>query len=157
MIIRATLLLGAALGTCAAAHAETRAIEGHGFAKNRANQTIRFDMAVSQVDDAAAQGRIEFKWRNGAREVTVTCARPNGVRVGPREARTSGRAVMTVRANGNTVKTEGEVFVAAFDSADNAHRDRVRFRFVRDPFGSPEGDFFFEGEVVDGNIVVRKS
>jgi hypothetical protein len=70
-----------------------------------------------------------------------------------------GRAVASVTRNGETRRWEGIVRVTAWDlkNSENPNgRDKLRMRFIRNPWESPEGDFYFEGAVTDGGLEVKK-
>jgi hypothetical protein len=135
-------------------------MEGRGIAANRNGVRANFAFRVAKRDNNPPVGTFEaaFPIRNDARVVISTDA-PRyaaGVR---NYGRFSGPGTATViTAQGRRV-VEGMVFVSMWDNGDNSGqtKDRLRIRFIRDPFGTPEHDFFYEGAVVDGNLVVRTS
>lgn len=153
------LVASAALAVSMSANADTRLIEGKGEAKNREGFVSHFDLRVAQTNDAAASGKFLFTWKRLDAEITVTTLNPRAVRVAEHEGRMEGPAKVTVKRNGQVNSWEGTVFFTGLDllTKTGANADKVRMRFIRNPFEAPEGDFFFEGPVVSGNLVVKKS
>lgn len=149
----------AALASVALAQAETRVIEGRGVAKNAAGIPARFGVNVRQVDNTTPTGQLEFGWTAGDRTILITCLHPRFVGVREHEGRMHGPAKVTVKRGTETRTWEGTVYFTALDlrrpDGGTGH-DKVRIRFIRDVWGNPEGDFFFEGVVTEGGVSVLK-
>lgn len=141
------------------AHAESRTIEGRGVAKNRDGISATFAGRANQVDHNTPTGRFEISWMRGDVKISIVCESPRGVAVRNREGRLEGGAVVTVTKGADVRRWEGAFRMTAWDlkNAENPNgKDKIRVRFIRNPWESPEGDFFFEGEVTDGNLAVIK-
>ena len=153
------LVAGAALGATAVANAETRLIEGYGAAKNAAGLMAQFQVRTIQVNNNAASGRLTFVIKRSDSTATIVCERPRYVAITEHQGRFEGPAKVTVKNATGERTWEGNVFFTGWDlkPAVANKADKVRVRFIRNPFESPEGDFFYEGEVTDGQLVVRKS
>lgn len=152
------LVATTAVMSALSAQAETRLIEGNGNAKNREGILAHFELRVAQTNDGPAAGKFLMRWKRADAEILVTCDHPRYVAVRDREGRFEGPAKVVVRKNDGVRSWEGNVFFTGWDlNPASAHPDRVRMRFIRNPFEAPEGDFFYEGEVVLGNLVVKKS
>jgi hypothetical protein len=154
-VIATTVAIFAALS----AHAETRSITGHGVAKNAAGLLARFAVNVSQVDTNPAIGRFEMGWTHGDAKIAIVSDHPRVVLVRENEGRFYGPAVVTVTRGTDVRHWSGTVYFTALDRHDAHHTtspDLVRCRFIRDPWQSPEGDFFFEGLLTEGDVAVKK-
>jgi len=155
-----TLAVLFVVGSTLGASAETRTITGHGAAKNREGLVSRFEMRLGQVNSDPAAGRLAMSWTRGDVKVSIVCERPHSVGVREHEGKMAGLAVATVTKGTDVRHWEGTVYLTCVDLRDATHTtqpDRIRMRFIRNPWESPEGDFFFEGLVTDGDISVKKS
>lgn len=149
-----------ALSAALVARADTKLIEGRGVAKAPDGVTAAFNLRVGQVDPNPPQGRFEMSWTRGGVTVTVTSATPRFVGVRDREGRFHGPAMVAVKKGNDVRRWEGTVYFTALDLRDanrQERKDRVRVRFIRNVWEAPEGDFFFEGEVTEGNVLVKKT
>lgn len=148
------------LSAALVARAETKLIEGRGVAKSADGVAAAFNLRVGQVDPNPPQGRFEIVWTRGDATVTITSAAPRFVGVREREGRFHGPATVSVKKGNDVRRWEGTVYFTAMDLRDASHpdrKDRIRVRFIRNVWESPEGDFFFEGPVTEGNVLVKKT
>ena len=155
-----SLMAALAVATALAAHADTRVIEGHGIAKNRDGIAAAFNLRVGQVNNDPAQGRFEMSWTRGDVKIKITTEHPRFVGIRDREGRFEGPAIVTVTKGADVRRWEGTVYFTALDLRDANHqqlKDKVRVRFIRNVWENPEGDFFFEGEVTEGDVSVKKT
>jgi hypothetical protein len=162
MSIRVLKSLAAALLATAFVPASAGSVhmEGRGVATNHFGVRANFAFRVGKRDNEPPVGTFEaaFPLRNDAR-VVIACENPRYAGAVRNYGRFSGPGTATIiTAQGRRV-VEGMVFVSMWDSGDNTGqtKDKLRIRFIRDPFGTPEHDFFYEGVVADGNLVVRSS
>ncbi|MBS1724288.1 MAG: hypothetical protein JSS66_15200 [Armatimonadetes bacterium] len=160
MRVSHVVLLAGLAAASALACAQNKLIEGRGTARNTAGLNAAFAFHVTQEGTNAALGRIEVGWRVNDVQIGILCEHPRFLGITEHQGRAYGPARVKV-TRGTTVKyIDGTVYFTAWDlrpPEGGTHRDRIRVRFIRDPWGSPEGDQFFEGEVMDGDVVVRQS
>jgi len=160
MRLKSILAVSIATFATFVAQAETRSIVGHCVATNADHIAARFNVNVSQVDNQVPAGTFEIGWKRGDANITLACNHPRAVLVNEHQGRFYGPAVATVKIGDNIRRWEGTIYVTVLDRRDANHqteRDVLRVRFIRDVWSNPEGDFFFEGLVTDGDIVVKKT
>lgn len=131
-------------------------MEGRGVATNRAGLRTSFHFNVRKDDSNPPVGRFEAGWSRGDARISVSTENVRYAAVVRNFGRFSGPGVLKVTTTQGVREVEGVVYVSMWDNAPGGSGpDKIRIRFIRDPFGSPEHDHYFEGLVVDGNLVVR--
>ncbi|MCW5938142.1 MAG: hypothetical protein KF884_08695 [Fimbriimonadaceae bacterium] len=142
-----------------AAFAATQVIEGQGVAENPQGGRAEFAMNVRKIDPNRPTGTFTASWNAGDARITVALASsPSILQVRERVGRFSGPAIKRVRTAQGVTETRGWVYVNCVDLNDPRNpgnrKDEFSVRFVRDLWGSPDGDVFFAGSVVRGDIAV---
>jgi hypothetical protein len=154
----ATALLAA---SSAFAQADVRhLIEGRGVAVNPNNLRAAFEMRLVKEGLNAPTGNFVIGWTRENAQIRISLTHPAGMNTMENVGKFSGRAVARVVINGQARETPGQVFVTVVDGRNREHPngvDRIRVRFIRDIWGSPEGDHFFEGVVREGDILVKRT
>jgi hypothetical protein len=142
-----------------ASFAATQVIEGQGVAENPRGARAEFAMNVRKTDPNRPTGTFTASWNAGDARITVALASaPSILHVRDRVGRFSGPAIKRVRTAQGVTETRGWVYVSCVDLNDPKNpgnrKDEISVRFVRDHWGSPDGDVFFAGSVVRGDIAV---
>jgi hypothetical protein len=148
-----------ALVFAAGAMADTKTIEGRGMAEGPRGVRAEFAVNVRKVDENRPEGRFTVTWSFDNAQITVSLAQPPAMlEVVEKTGRFSGLAVKTVRTAQGTRQIRGRVYVTCVDHHDpnnpGQRKDHLTVRFVRDVWGHPEGDEYFAGVVVRGDLSV---
>lgn len=133
-------------------------MEGRGVAANRDGQRTQFAFHVRKQDNQPPTGRFEASWARGDARLSLTCTNVRYAAAVRNYGRFSGPGVLKVTTAQGVREVEGTVFVSMWDeSPAGSTPDKIRVRFIRDPFGPPAQDHYFEGAVVEGGLSVRSS
>jgi hypothetical protein len=143
----------------ASAVADTKFIEGQGVAEGPRGLRAEFGVSVRKVDANKPEGRFNIAWTLNNAQINISLAQPPA-NLGVREktGRFSGPAIKRVRTAQGTKEIRGWAYVTCVDLRDPQNpgdrKDHITVRFVRDLWGNPDGDDFFAGAVIRGDVAV---